>query len=446
MVPPVLYAKSGDLQIAYSVLGEGPVDFVWAPGFVSHLEMQWENPDIAHSRERVASFTRLILFDKRGTGMSDRPAGIPTLEERIDDIRAVMDAAKSERAHLMGVSEGVPMSILFAATYPERTRSLILYGGRARFTRAPDYPWGPTEEESEEYLQRLIANGWQQDFTTPDQRRWLGPGLRDDPEFLRWYARFLKSAATPAARIALSRMNRLIDVRDIMPSVRVPTLVVGKTGDPVMPPDCARDLAARIPGARLVEIEAEGHMWGRASLEIADTIKEWVTEAAAPIAADRFLTTILFVDIVGSTQHVAKVGDAAWRDQLARHYAAARRHLAVFGGIEVDTAGDGLLAHFDGPGRAIRCASAIQRSAAELGLEVRAGIHTGEVERAGSAIRGIAVHLASRVASLAGAHEVFVTSTVRDLVAGSGLEFTDRGTHELKGVPGTRQVLGVASA
>ncbi len=445
MRPPVLYAKSGDIQIAYSVVGSGPVDLVWAPGFVSHLEMQWENPRYARSRETVAEFTRLIFFDKRGTGMSDRPAGIPNLEERIDDIRAVMDAAQSQRAHLFGVSEGVPMCILFAATYPERVRSLLLYGGRPRFTRAPDYPWGPTEEEAEQNMQRLNARGWREDYTSEAQRSWLGPQLRDDPQFIEWYDRFVRTAASPAARIALSRMNRRIDVRDIMPTVRVPTLIIGKTGDPVMPPDCARDLASRIPGARLVEIEGEGHMFiGDTWPEIVGTIKEWVTEAAAPVASDRFLATILFVDLVRSTERVAAMGDAAWRDLLAKYYVAARRHLAVYGGIEVDTAGDGLLAHFDGPQRAIRCANAIERSAPELGLEARAGVHTGEVERSGSAIRGIAVHLAARVASLAGAREVLVTSTVRDLVAGSGLEFADRGMHELKGVPGSRQVLAVA--
>lgn len=445
MRPPVLYAKSGDLQIAYSVLGSGP-DFVWAPGFISHLEMQWENElFLAGPRLKLAEFTRLILFDKRGTGMSDRPSDFPTLEERVDDIRAVMDAAQSEKAHLFGVSEGAPMSILFAATYPDRVRSLLLYGAKPRFTRAPDYPWGPTDEETEQGLQRLITNGWRQDFSTPEQRRWLGPTFRDDPDFLEWYQRFLRSSATPAARIALSRMNRQIDVRDILPSIRVPTILIGKAGDPLMPPDCARDFASRIPGARLVEIEGEGHMWGTEWPEIVETIREWVTEAAAPITTDRFLATILFVDVVKSTERVAKLGDAAWRELLNRYYAMARRELAVYGGVEVDTAGDGLLSHFDGPGRAIRCARAIERGAVQLGLEARAGVHTGEVERDRTAIRGIAVHLASRIASLAAADEVLVSSTVRDLVAGSGFQFADRGTHELKGIAEPRQVLAVAS-
>src|SRR5881628_167349 len=328
MGPPVLYAKSGDIHIAYSVRGSGP-DLVWCPGSLSHQELLPQVPEFAGLLDGPARFARLILFDKRGTGMSDRPPGIPTLEERIDDIRAVMDAAKSDRAHLMGVSEGVPMSILFAATYPQRTRSLILYGGRPKQTRTADYPWGPTEEETEAALQRLIARGWREDFTTRDQQRWLG-SLRDDPEFLDWYARLLRTAATPGARIALSRMNRLIDVRDILPNVRVPTLVIARTGDPVLPPDTARDLAARIPGARFVLIEGSGHIWfGEGWEEFVATIKEWVTEAAAPVAADRFLATILFVDLVRSTERVAAMGDAAWRDLLARHYVAARRHLAV---------------------------------------------------------------------------------------------------------------------
>jgi len=444
--PPVLYAKSGDLSIAYSVVGNGPVDLVWAPGFVSHLEMQWENEKMSRGpRLQLAEFTRLIVFDKRGTGMSDRAQGIPTLEDRIDDIRAVMDAAKSERAHLFGVSEGLPMSVLFAATFPQRIRSLILYGGRARFTRAPDYPWGLTPEQAEEGLQQAIARDFRDDLGSPDMQRWLGPA-RDDPPFLEFYARLVRNSATPAARAALSRMNRTIDVRDILGTIRVPTLIIGKTGDPVMPVDCARDLAKRIPSARLVLLEGEGHIWTDVWPQMYETIREWITEAATPVATDRFLATILFVDLVRSTERVTAIGDAAWRDLLAKHYAAARRHLAVYGGVEVDTAGDGLLAHFDGPQRAIRCASAIERSAAELGLEARAGVHTGEVERSGTAIRGIAVHLASRVASLAGAQEVLVTSTVRDLVAGSGLSFVERGTHELKGIAEPRHVLAVATA
>ena len=443
--PPVLYAKSGDLQIAYTVAGSGPVDFVYCPGFVSHLQLQWDSEYYGRVYAALASFCRLIVFDKRGTGMSDRPAGIPTLEERIDDIRAVMDAAQSDRAHIFGLSEGGTMACLFAATYPERTRSLLLYGTRPRWTRTPDYPWGPTLEEEERTTQRRINEGWRTDFTSEATRHWMGAGLRDDPVFQEWWTRFLQSAATPGARAQLNRMNTTIDVRDILSTIRVPTLIIGKTHDPVMPPDCAKDLATRIPGARLVEIEAGGHPTvGQGAEEIIETMKAWVTEAAAPVGSDRFLATVLFVDIVRSTERVTAIGDAAWRDLLEKYYARVRRQLALFGGVEVDTAGDGLLAHFDGPQRAIRCAGAIERAAKELDLEVRAGVHTGEVERSGTAIRGIAVHVAARVAGLGQAGDVIVTSTVRDLVAGSGLEFVDRGMHALKGVTGERQVLAVA--
>ncbi|HET8568838.1 MAG TPA: alpha/beta fold hydrolase [Candidatus Limnocylindria bacterium] len=442
MTSPVLYAKSGDIHIAYTVRGSGP-DLVWCPGSLSHQEVQPQIPELAGHIDAVGQFARVIFFDKRGTGMSDRPSGIPTLEERIDDIRAVMDAAQSQRAHILGVSEGGSMACLFAATYPDRTRSLLLYGTRPRWTRAPDYPWGPTPEEAEANLQRRIAAGFKPDWSGEDGRRWLGPGLADDPAFLEQFDRLLRISATPAARIALARMNLLIDVRGILGSIRVPTLVVGKTGDPLLPPGCAQDLASRIPGARLVEIEGIGHLIGQNGPELQKIFKEWVTEVTEAAPSERFLATILFVDLVRSTERVAEIGDASWRDLLARYYTEARRELAIYGGREVDTAGDGLLAHFDGPGRAIRCAGAIERSARELGLEARAGVHTGEVERDLGALRGIAVHTAARIASVASPNEVLVSSTVRDLVAGSGLSFIDRGAHQLKGIEGARQLLAV---
>jgi pimeloyl-ACP methyl ester carboxylesterase len=442
MASPVLYAKSGDIQIAYTVRGAGP-DFVWCPGSYSHQELTPHMPELAGLLDGVAQFARVIFFDKRGTGMSDRPSGIATLEERIDDIRAVMDAAKSERAHIFGVSEGGSMACLFAATYPERTRSLLLYGTRPRWTRAPDYPWGPTPEEAAANLEKQIADGFKVDFTSEAMRKWIGPGLRDDPKFLEQFEHLRRMSATPAARIALSKMNQLVDVRGILPSIRVPTLVIGKTGDPLLPPGCAKDLASRIPGARLVEIEGEGHMIGQSGPELMKILREWVTEVTQTTTTERFLATILFVDLVRSTERVASMGDAGWRDLLARYYVEARRELAIYGGVEVDTAGDGLLAHFDGPGRAVKCAGAIERSARELGLEARAGVHTGEVERDKAAIRGIAVHTAARIASLASANEILVSSTVRDLVAGSGLAFVDRGAHRLKGVEGERQLLAV---
>jgi pimeloyl-ACP methyl ester carboxylesterase len=440
---PVLYAKSADIHIAYTVTGSGP-DLVFCPGSLSHQEMLPRIPEFAGYVEGPSRFARVIFFDKRGTGMSDRPEGIPTLEQRIDDIRAVMDAAQSQRAHILGLSEGGSMACLFAATYPERTRSLILYGARPRWTRAPDYPWGPTLEESEADLAQRIATGFKSDWSTEAGRRWLGPGLADDPAFIEQFDHMRRMAATPAARIALARMNQLIDVRGILGSIRVPTVVIAKTGDPLLPPGCAKDLASRIPGARLVEIEGIGHLVGRNGPEFHKILREWITEVTEAAPSERFLATILFVDLVRSTERVARIGDAAWRDLLGQYYVEARRELAIYGGFEVDTAGDGLLAHFDGPGRAIRCAAAIERAAREIGLEARAGVHTGEVERDRTALRGIAVHTAARIASVANANEVLVSSTVRDLVAGSGIAFLDRGAHHLKGVEGTRQLLAVS--
>ena len=302
---------------------------------------------------------------------------------------------------------------------------------------------GPTLEESEANLEQSIANGLRIDLSSDFWRRWLGPGLRDDPQFLEEFARMQRMAATPAARIALSRMNQKIDVRDVLPTIRVPTLIIAKTADPIFPPDCARDLASRIPGARLVSIEGEGHLLGQNGAEFSRIVEEWVTEVIEAAPSERFLATILFVDLVRSTERINKIGDAAWKQLLAKYYAEARRELAIYGGVEVDTAGDGLLAHFDGPGKAVKCAGAIERAARELGLEARAGVHTGEVERDKGALRGIAVHTAARIAAVASANEILVSSTVRDLVAGSGLAFADRGTHELKGIEGTRQLLAV---
>jgi len=440
---PILYAKSGELHIAYTVRGHG-VDAVWCPGSVSHQELWPQIPELTDASDGIADFARLIQFDKRGTGMSDRPAGIATLEERIDDIRAVMDSAQSQRAHILGISEGGSMAALFAATYPDRTRSLMLYGTRPRWTRAPDYPWGPTLEESNANLERSAANDFKPDLRSDGMRRWIGPGLRDDPKFLDAFDRLQRMAATPSARLALTKMNQLIDIRDVLGTIRVPTLVIAKTGDPLCPPAVAKDLTSRIPGARLVQLEGEGHLIGQNVSEFVAVMREWITEVTEVASNERFLATILFVDLVGSTERVRAIGDAAWRELLAKYYIAVRRELAIFGGVEVDTAGDGLLAHFDGPGRAVKCARAIEKAAQAIGLDARAGVHTGEVERDGNAIRGIAVHTAARIAGLASANEVLVSSTVRDLVAGSGLAFVDRGVHALKGIEGEKQVLAVS--
>lgn len=442
MRPPVQYAKSGELFIAYQVTGDGPVDLIWAPGAVSHLEMTWENPYAVHFIERVSSFCRLICFDKRGTGMSDATKDAATLEQRIDDIRAVLDAAGSEQSHLFGVSEGGSMTMLFAATYPERTRSLILWGAMPRWVQAPDFPFGPTVEEWQQRVDDLEARGPRPFELTEYAKRWMGK-VHEDPAFMSAWARGRAAGATPAMRVALARWGMQMDVRDILPSINVPTLVMNGVDDPDAIIGAARYTASKIPGARLVEFPGVGHLYWDVWEDVAAEIEHFITGARAATPSDRVLATILFLDIVESTERVARVGDAVWRNLLERYYALARRELVAYSGIEVDTAGDGLLARFDGPARAIRCARAIQRAATELGLELRAGVHTGEVELVGTAIRGIAVHTASRIASLAGPGEVYTSSTVRDLVAGSGIGFKDRGMRTLKGIPEPRHVLAI---
>lgn len=436
------YAESGDVNIAYQVTGEGSVDLVWAPGTISHLDLDWELSAKARVIEEFGRFTRLIRFDKRGTGLSDRPTDAATLEERTDDIRAVMDAADSERAAIFGLSEGGSMAAMFAATYPERTHSLILWGVLARWVRTDDYPWGQTPEEWDEMI-RQVREEW------PSREYLLGAGSglgRDvDPVVLEWTLRYARSAGSPAAIAALEQMNAEIDIRDILPTIRVPTLVMNRTGDPIASAEAARDLARRIEGARFVEFPGETHAlsggpeWER----ILETMEEFVTGSRPPVRTNRMLATIVFVDLVGSTARAAALGDAAWAELLGRYYERAESELARFAGEEVDRAGDGLLALFDGPTRAIRCARALQQVARELGFGVRAGIHTGEVEKADGSVRGIAVHLAARVAALASADEVLVTSTVRDLVAGSGLELDDRGLHTLKGLDEPRRLFGL---
>jgi pimeloyl-ACP methyl ester carboxylesterase/class 3 adenylate cyclase len=444
MPPPVQNAKSGDIHIAYQVIGDGPPDLIWAAGAVLHLDLSWESPYWVRLFERVSSFCRLIRFDRRGTGLSDRPTAVATLEERIDDIRAVLEAVGSEHAHLFGMSEGGSMACLFAATYPERTRSLTLYGAKPRFVRAADYPWGPTDEEREARLEKWQASGFKRDFGSPEWRHWLGAPVRDDPAFLEWFDRNYRIGASPAAQVALSRMNATIDIRAILPTIRVPTLVLCREDDPVVAVDEARAMAGGIPGARFVVLPGQGHLFFDIWEDVVARIQEFVTGAPSTVPGDRVLTTLLFIDIVGSTEHAVAIGDAAWRDLLERHYMLTRRALSVFAGTEVDRAGDGLLATFDGPARAIRCARSIQREAGALGLALRAGVHTGEVERVDRAIRGIAVHTAARIAALAAPGEVLVSSTVKDLVAGSGLAFDDRGVRALKGVPEPRPIFAVS--
>jgi pimeloyl-ACP methyl ester carboxylesterase len=439
------YAKSGDVNIAYQVHGDGPFDLVYVPGAISNVELLEQDEMRRPFFEQIASFCRLILFDKRGTGASDRVAGIANLETRMDDVRAVMDAVGSERAAVVGVSEGGAMSILFAATYPERTAALVVYGSMPRYVWAPDFPWGtPLDEflrDAEEW-----AREWGDYETVAAFVREQNPDATE--EQIRWRASFQRLSASPGALIALERMNAEIDVRHVLPSVRVPTVVLQRTGDGDI--EVARWMAEQIPGARFVELPGLLHFpYLGDSASVLREIEQFVRgvydgggwDAAEP---DRVLATILFTDIVGSTAKAVELGDRRWRELVGEHHALVRQQLARFRGRELDTAGDGFFASFDGPARAIRCASAISESVHELGIDVRAGLHTGECEVFEGKVGGIAVHIGARVAAQARPGEVLVSSTVRDLVAGSGLEFVERGAAELKGVPGEWRLYAVA--
>ena len=437
MAPETRYARSGEVSIAYQVLGDGPFDVVFVPPGTSHVELGWDVLGMRVFREGIASFARLVFFDKRGTGMSDRVSGAPTLEARMDDLRAVMDAAGSERAAVIGWSEGVAMSALFAATYPERAWSLVLYGGCARELRATDYPWGPTEAEALQMIEDERRTSERPGFAEEIARSGMPTAGGDEIAAL---ARLIRQSISPGAMEALDRMNIQIDVRHVLPAIRVPTLVLHNTRDQWVEVERGRDLANRIPGAEFVEFPIDGHMTPAADMPLVlDEIKRFLQAAwttALHREPDRQLATLLFTDIVDSTAHMAKLGDAGWRELLERHHALVRRELTRARGQEVDTAGDGFFASFDGPARAVRCAKSIVESVRDLGIDVRSGLHTGECELVDGKMSGIAVHTGARVAAHAGPSEVLVSSTVKDLVAGSGLEFEDRGLHELKGIPG----------
>ena len=439
MRPETRYARSGDVNIAYQVVGEGPRDLVLVPGWVSNIELFWEEPGAARFLQRLGSFSRLILFDKRGTGLSDRVGDIPNLETRMDDVRAVLDAVRSPRAALLGYSEGGPMCALFAATYPERTAALIMIGSYARRIWAPDYPCGTPRQEWDEFIEGTIR-GW----GGPVGLDARAPSMAADPRFRDWWARFLRMSASPGASRAVLRMNAEIDVRTVLPAIRVPALIIHNVGERTVPVAASRYLAERIPGAKYVELPGIDHLpfVGNADA-ILDEIEEFLTGVRRGVEPDRVLATVMFTDIVDATRKASELGDRRWRDLLGMHHALVRDHLARFRGREIDTAGDGFLAAFDGPARAVRAAAAIADGVRTLGLEVRAGLHTGECEVMGSKLGGIAVHIGARVAALAKAGEVLVSSTVRDLVAGSGLSFRDRGVHALKGVPGEWHVFVV---
>ena len=439
--PATRYARSGELNIAYQVVGDGPFDLVYVPGWVSNLDLMWEEPSYAALLERFASFSRLILFDKRGTGLSDPVPfdQLPTLEQRMDDVRAVMDAAGSERAALLGHSEGGNMCILFAATYPDRASALVLVGCYAKRIRSDDYPWAPAWDERIREIEET-----ERSWADPDVVRTLAPSRADDAGFVAWLTRYLRASASPKAGAGLLRMNSMIDVRDVLPAIRVPTLLVYRSHDRDVNVEEGRYIASRIHGARLVELPGHDHlMWTGNADAIADEVEDFLTGTRRGPEPDRVLATVLFTDIAGSTARAVELGDRAWKRLIDRHDEAIRRQLDRWRGREVETAGDGFLATFDGPARAVRCATSVVDAVRELGLDVRAGVHTGEVEVGDGNVRGIAVHIGSRVAALAAPGEVLVSRTVVDLVSGSGIAFTDRGEHSLKGVPHVWQLFAV---
>ncbi len=442
MEPKTRYARSGDVHIAYQALGEGDRDLVLMPGFVSHVEHFWEDPGVARFLRRLASFSRLIVFDKRGTGLSDRvpDSQLPTLEQRMDDVRAVMDDVGSNHAALFAPSDAGAMAILFAATYPDRTTGLILYGCFAASAKDPEYPWGQTPAELDRSLLRWERN-WGKGAMYMEL---FAPSMVGDRRYEEWFAKLERLSVSPGAAITLGRMNAEIDVRHVLPAVRVPTLILHRIGDQVVYVDEGRFLAERIPGAKYMELPGADHWpWNGDSESILQEVKGFLTGSREIPEPDRVLATVMFTDIVGSTKLAADLGDRRWAELLEDHHHLVRRELARFRGREVDTAGDGFLATFDGPARAIWCASAIREVVKGLGIEIRAGLHTGECEVVGEKMRGVAVHIGARVAALAGPGEILVSRTVTDLVAGSGLTFEDRGSHALKGVPGEWQLFRV---
>jgi class 3 adenylate cyclase len=441
--PATRYARSGETHIAYQVFGEGDLDVVLVPGFTTHVELVWEYEPTARLMEGFAAFARVITFDRRGSGLSDPVADAPTLEQRMEDLRAVMDAAGSERAALVGVSEGVPMSILFAATYPQRVLALVCSGGMARSTYAEDYPWGTPAEALVESGLELILPSWGDgsliDVSSPSQA--------DNPEARAFFGRLERSTASPGMLAALARMFIDIDVREVVPSVHVPALILHRSHDRLVNVRHGRWLAEHLPNARMVEFEGDDHIfWYESSEEWLGEVQEFLTGARAEPDGERVLATVLFTDIADSTSTAADLGDQRWREVLERHQRAVREALGRFNGREVKSTGDGFLATFDGPARAIICAGAILQSSEALGIRVRAGLHTGECEVMGDDIGGIAVHIAARVSAIAEPQELLVSRTVKDLVAGSGTRFSDRGDHTLKGVPDTWQLYAVEHA
>lgn len=439
----IRYARSGDVNVAYTTVGDGPFDIVLVSGWVlTNLEVAWEG-SAARLYEGLSAFGRLILFDKRGTGLSDRVTGVPDLQTRIDDVRVVMDAAGSERAAIVGTSEGGPMASVFAALHPQRTAALVLYGTYASASREPDYPWGVPRDELRRQIGEIDRSGRRLTDEWFDQTLLaLAPSTAGDEQVRQWWRRWMRVSGSPATLSQLSHMNAEIDVRDVLPAIRVPTLVLHRVGDADVTVEEGRYLTQHIPGARMVELPGVDHGWWVDSAGIVDNVRPFLTglwDAGewAATEPERVLATVLFTDIVDSTARLAEVGDRRWRELMGEHHLLVRGLLARFNGREIDTVGDGFFATFDGPARAIRCASAIVAGVRDLGLDVRAGLHAGECEIVDGKVGGIAVHIGARVAAQAEPGEVLVSGTVKDLVAGSEVAFVERGPAELKGVPGT---------
>jgi DNA-binding winged helix-turn-helix (wHTH) protein/pimeloyl-ACP methyl ester carboxylesterase len=439
--PETMYARSGDVNIAYQVIGDAPLDLVFVMGWVSHLEYFWREPSFARFLLRLASFSRLILFDKRGTGLSDRvPINkLPTLEQRMDDVRAVMESVGSERAALCGVSEGGPMCSLFAATYPEKTIALVMIGTYAKRLRDAEYPWAPTTKERQHFFEEIRAH-----WGGPVGIEERAPTMANDPQFREWWATYLRMGASPGAALALTQMNAEIDVRHVLPSIHVPTLVIHRTEDQCLKVEEGRYVAERIPGAKYVELPGQDHLPFVGSQDmILDEVEEFLTGVRYELEPDRVLATVLFTRIVDSQEQVGRFGMSRWQELINRLRAHVGKKIEGFRGREIDMIGNRPLAIFDGPARAIRCASAIVEYSSHLGVEMRAGLHTGECDMVDGKVGGIAAEIGVEIAKRAAAGEVLVSNTVKDLVAGSGIRFEDRGTHNLAGILGEWRLFGV---
>jgi class 3 adenylate cyclase/pimeloyl-ACP methyl ester carboxylesterase len=442
MEPEISYAKSRGLNVAYAVAGDGPLDLVVVPGFVSHLEAAFGQPAISNATRRLSSFARVIIFDKPGTGLSDPTPGPSTLEERMEDLTAVLDAVGSERAALFGVSEGAPMCALFAASHPERTEALIMYGSYAKGIAGDDYPWAPLQEQVD-----LGGEMIEEEWGTGVMLEVYAPSKLDDPDFARWWAQYQRQAASPGMARATARLASEVDIREVLPAISVPTLILHRKHDSLWPVEGARYISEQIEGAELVELEGIDHFpFVGDSEAVFGEVESFLTGSRRMPEPERQLLTVMFTDIVDSTKRGAEMGDRLWHNLLDGHNEVVREQLERFRGREVSTAGDGFLATFDGPARGIACAEEITRAVRPLGIEVRAGLHTGEVEIRGEDIGGMTVNIGARISAMAGPGEVLVSGTVKDLVVGSDIEFEPRGSHPLKGVPGEWDVFVATGA